>query len=152
MATPLPNSRLQVLDAVTADHVIRVIDVNRPDLIHLCIPAQGFNSAPTGELSPVMPTGPAETLNGTGDLGAISLTSYVTKIETTGAATAQLGVPTTTGLQKRIQMTLDTGDCVIAVSGTGVASITLNDVNDQVELIWDGAGWVLLDNNGATVS
>ena len=152
MAIPAPNSRLQVLDTVTEDHVIPVKDVNRPDLTQLVIPAQGFNTAPAGEVSPVMPTGPAETLNGTGALGAISLTSYVTKIETTGAATATLGVPTTTGLQKRIQMTADVGDCVITVSGTGVASITLNDVNDQVELIWDGAGWALLDNNGAVVA
>lgn len=152
MPTPDVNSRLQVLDAVTDRHVIPVLDMDRPDLRHLVIPAQGFNTAPNGSVTPVMPTGSAETLNGTGDLGAISLASYVTKIETTGAATAQLGAPTTTGLQKRIQMTLDTGDCVIAVSGTGITSITLNDVNDQVELIWDGAGWVLLDNVGATVS
>ena len=152
MPTPRRNSRQQVLDTVTDRHLIPVVDVDRPGLTQLFVPAQGFSSAPAGQLETTVPTGATQTLNGTGALGAISLTSYTTLIETTGAATATLAVATTTGLTKRIRMTLDTGDCVITVSGTGVTSITLNDIGDQVDLVWDGAGWVVLDNNGATVA
>ena len=152
MPTPRRNSRMQVLDAVTDRHVIPVQDVDRNDLDDLFIPAQGFNSAPAGELQATVPTGTTQALSGSGALGAISLTAYLTTIDTTGAATATLAVATTTGLQKRIRMIGDLGDCVITVSGTGVTSITLNDVADQVDLIFDGAGWVVLDNNGATVS
>lgn len=150
MPTPDRNSRLQVLTTVTDRHVVPVIDLDRPDLRHLAAPASG--AAGSGELQTTVPTGTTQALSGTGALGAINLTSYLTTIDTTGAATATLAAATTNGLTKRIRMIGDLGDCVITVSGTGVTSITLNDVNDQVDLIWDGAGWVLLDNVGATVS
>jgi hypothetical protein len=139
-----------VLDAVTDRHVIPVVDVDRPELKELHIPATGAAPA-TGQQVATVPTGATQTLNGTGALGAVNITSFLTEVETTGAATATLEVAAA-GIQKRIRMTADVGDCVITVAGTGIGSITLNDVSDQIDLISDGAGWIVLDNQGCTVA
>jgi hypothetical protein len=152
MATPRPNSRIQVLTEAGDNIVIPVINLDRPDLTHLTVPASAVVPGTGGATSPaIVPTGEAQALSGTGALGAVNTTSYLTTVATTGAATATLAVGAA-GIQKRIRMTADVGDCVITVAGTGVTSITLNDVNDVVDLISDGAGWVLMDNQGAVVA
>ena len=45
MPNPVPNSRLQILDAVTDRHVIPVADLDRPDLGHLAVRATGVGVA-----------------------------------------------------------------------------------------------------------
>lgn len=154
MPTPRRNSRVQVLDAVSDSVVIPVVDLDRPDLNHLVIPATGAAPA-AGSQTAVYPTGGTQVLNGTGALAAVDLTKYVTVVETTGAATTTLALPTVTGTVKRIRMELDTGDCVITVTSGGVGyveSLTLNDVGDTVDLIFDGTGWNVLDSQGVTVA
>lgn len=150
MPTPRRNSRIQVLETVTNRHIIPVVDVDRPDLKNLHIPATGAAPA-AGQQVVAVPTGATQALSGTGALAAINITSFLTTVGTTGAATTTLAVAAA-GIQKRIRMIADVDDCVITVAGTGVNSITLNDVNDQIDLISDGAGWVVLDNQGCTVA
>lgn len=153
MPTPRRNSRIQVLETVSDSVVIPVIDLNRTDLNHLAIPATG--SVPSaGTTTAVYPSGGTQTLNGTGALAAIDLTTYVTIIETTGIATSTMALPTINGTVKRIRMEIDTGDCTITVTsgGTGyVEQLILNDVGDTVDLIFDGTGWNILDSQGVTV-
>lgn len=152
MPTPRRNSRVQVLDSVGDNVVIPVVDLDRPDLTHLTIPANG--AAPgTGTQVPVYPSGSNQVLNGTGALGAITTTGYLTTLETTGAATATLAVAPS-GYTKRIRMEIDTGDCVVTVApglSGYVESLTFNDVGDVVDLISDGTGWRVLDSQGVVV-
>ena len=52
MTQPSPNSRLQILTTVTDRHVVPVIDVDRPDLIHLAAQASAIGIA-VGDGAPI---------------------------------------------------------------------------------------------------
>ena len=110
------------------------------------LPADLIGVAPAGAESPLIPSGALQELTGTGALAAISLSGLVTTIDTTGVASTTLGVGTTNGQLKTIRMVGDIGDCTVAVSGDQVASFILNDVGDELQLMWDGNGWIVLDN------
>lgn len=149
-----PNSNVQILTEVTDRHVIPVFDIDRTDLNQpQFIPVADLNlPAGGGAISPVYPSGTEQALSGTGALAAVNLTSALTTVSTTGAATSTLAAATQVGLTKTIRMIGDTGDCVITVSGDGIASITLNDVGDYCVVMWNGTGWVATDNNGCVLA
>jgi len=50
-------------------------------------------------------------------------------------------------------MVVDGGDGTLTGTSLGY-TITFNDVNDYVELIWDATSeeWLILENNGCTVA
>jgi hypothetical protein len=98
------------------------------------------------------PPDPPEDLTGTGALATISLTSAVTEISTTGAATSTLAEGTKKGQVKKTRLKAWVGDVTITVAGTGVTSIVMDTVDDTCTLQWDGTGWLLIDNQGCVVT
>lgn len=110
------------------------------------LPLSEVGAAPAGTINPVVPSGALQELTGTGALADISLSGVVTTIDTTGVASTNLPVGTSTGQLKTIRMVGDIGDCTVTVAGTQVASFILNDVGDELQLMWDGNGWIVLDN------
>ncbi|WP_437225009.1 hypothetical protein SH661x_000419 [Planctomicrobium sp. SH661] len=105
-----------------------------------------------GKLVPWYPTAAAEAKSGA---GAINVTSYYTALTSTGAQATTLANGTRAGQMKRIQMVVDAGDSTLTpVSLSGATTIVFADVGDFVELMWDGAAWLILqagnDADGAT--
>lgn len=86
--------------------------------------------------------------------GAISITTYLTTINTDAGGDAfTLANSTQTGQRKKIRLVVDGGGdgVVTPTSLSGGTTITFNDANDYVELIWSGTAWVVLENSGTTV-
>jgi len=93
-----------------------------------------------------------ETMAGNGDLGALSLTQFVTTVQTTGAATAQLAAGAT-GLCKRINLNTDGGDLVVTVTNLqGGTTLTFSDAGDSVDLQYLLSKWQITSNNGVVVA
>ena len=110
-------------------------------------------AAPTGFAAPLTPiSSPTQALTGTGALAAIDLDAALTTVDTTGAATSTMAAGTTIGQTKTLRMIGDIGDFVITVTGTGVNSVTLNDVGDVCTLMWLGLGWSINDNLGCVIA
>lgn len=152
---PRPNANMQIVESVNDTDLVPLVDKDdTTNSTPRYIPAANLG-APVdggGAVSPVYPTGGTQALSGTGALGAVDLTSGLTTVSTTGAATSTLAEATQIGLTKTIRMIGDVGDCVITVSGAGIASITLNDVNDYCVVMWDGTGWSTVDNVGCVIA
>ena len=75
--------------------------------------------------------------------GAISLTESVTLITTTGADAYTLadGVE---GQIKIISMKVDGGDAIVTPDNlVGYTSVTLNNVHDNLTLLYQSTGWVI---------
>ena len=90
---------------------------------------------------------------GTG--GAIIVTNYCTTINTDAGGDAfTLADGSGLGQLKKIRLVVDGGgDAVITpATASGFTTITMNDANDFVELIWTSSGWKVLENNGCTVA
>ena len=84
--------------------------------------------------------------------GAIDLDTTITEITTTGADAFTLanGV---LGQIKIIVMTVDGGDATITpTTFSNGTSITLDDVNDNITMIYGANGWVVTALQGATVN
>jgi hypothetical protein len=87
--------------------------------------------------------------------GAISLIAYVTEINTDGTDDAYtLANGTFPGQMKKIRLVTDGGGNGVVTVATlaGGTTLTFNDAGDEVELIWDGTAWYVLDLNGAAMS
>lgn len=152
--TAPPGSNVQILTALSASHVIPVVDLDRPDINQQQYISPGNIQPPadSGFVSPSYPTGAPQTLNGTGALGAVNLTSAQTKITTTGAATGTLAVGTQAGMMKIIRMTVDAGDFVLTVTGAAFTTATFGDVGDFLQLFWTGTAWQVMDNDGVVLA
>ena len=90
---------------------------------------------------------------GTG--GAINVTSYFTTLNTDAGGDAYtLANGTVSGQLKKIYLLVDGGgDAVITpTSLSGGTTITMNDANDYVVLIWNGTAWVVIENIGSTIA
>lgn len=91
-----------------------------------------------------------EKLSGSGALGALSLSSEVSLVTTTGASTGTLG-DGTPGQTKTVILVTDGGDYVLTpgtfANGT---TVTLDDANDYIKLIYVDStiGWVSLGGSG----
>lgn len=93
-----------------------------------------------------------EDKSGSGALGALDPLKAVSRLTTTGAATATLanGVE---GNFKSLHMVADGGDLVITVANLqGGTTITLNDVNDFVVLQFVSGKWRVVTDTGATIA
>ena len=87
--------------------------------------------------------------------GAISIVVYYTDISTDAGGDAfALANGTMVGQLKLIRLLNDGGgDAVITPTNLeGFATITMNDVGDEVELMWNGSAWRLIKNLGAVVA
>jgi hypothetical protein len=116
------------------------------------LPLSTLSADPVGFQSPLYPTGATQALSGGGALAAIDLDGVLTTVNTTSAATSTMAVSTTAGHMKTIKMIGDIGDMVITVAGDGVATITLNDVGDEITLQSTGTGWAIINNAGCTTT
>ena len=82
--------------------------------------------------------------------GAISVTTGVTLITTTGADAYTLadGVE---GQVKIISMLVDGGDAIVTPDNlVGYTSVTLNNVKDNFTLLYQSTGWVITALQAAT--
>ena len=82
--------------------------------------------------------------------GAISLTTGVTLITTTGADAYTLadGVE---GQIKIISMKVNGGDAIVTPDNlVGYTSVTLNNVHDNLTLLYQSTGWVITALQSAT--
>jgi len=84
--------------------------------------------------------------------GAVDLDNLITEITTTGADAFTLGNGVT-GQMKIIIMTVDGGDATITpTTFSNGTSITLDDVNDNITMVYGANGWVVTALQGATVN
>ena len=82
--------------------------------------------------------------------GAISLTTGVTLITTTGADAYTLA-DGTEGQVKIISMKVDGGDAIVTPDNlVGYTSVTLNNVKDNFTLLYQSTGWVITALQAAT--
>ena len=76
------------------------------------------------------------------DAGAVSITTFATKVTTTTASAITLADGVVVGQHKLIVMTSDTGDATLTPTNlTGGTTITFADVGDAAWLMWDGSSW-----------
>ena len=90
--------------------------------------------------------------------GAVSLTSDVTQIASSGVMTITLATGTFPGQRKTLVMTTDGGDVTMTQAGGNLlagdvsTSIVWNDIGDIVELVYTGAKWAVALSKGVTIS
>ena len=83
--------------------------------------------------------------------GAISLTTGVTLITTTGSNQAFSLADGTEGQLKIISMKVDGGDAIVTPDNlVGYTSVTLNNVHDNFTLLYQSTGWVITALQSAT--
>jgi hypothetical protein len=76
------------------------------------------------------------------DAGAVSITSFATKVTTTGAAAITLADGAKLGQLKLVVLTTDGGDATLTPSNlAGGTTITFADVGDAALLLWNGSNW-----------
>ena len=94
-----------------------------------------------------------QTLTGSGSTGVINLTDTVTLLVTTGSSQAFSLADGVEGQLKIISMKTDGGSGIVTpanfVNGT---TITFDDVEDTVTLLYQSTGWVALARQNATFS
>ncbi len=86
--------------------------------------------------------------------GAVSLTSVSTLVTTTNARAITLAAGTA-GQIKIIMMTVDGGDATLTPAGGilgGTTTITFGDVGDTIVLVYSGAKWAIISNEGCVVA
>lgn len=83
------------------------------------------------------------------------LTTYLTTVNT-GVGDQNLVLPNSTQVGQLIKILLlvdGGGNAVITpTSLSGGTTITMNDANDFVILIWNGTAWVCIENSGCTIA
>ena len=92
-----------------------------------------------------------QTLTGSGSTGVVNLTDTVTLLVTTGGSQAFSLADGVEGQIKIISMKTDGGSGIVTpanfVNGT---TITFDDVEDTVTLLYQSTGWVALARQNAT--
>jgi len=76
------------------------------------------------------------------DAGAVSITTFATKVTTTEASAITLADGAKLGQHKLIVLTTDGGDATLTPSNlAGGTTITFADVGDAAWLVWNGSNW-----------
>lgn len=84
----------------------------------------------------------AESISGSGALGALSLSHCCHIINTTGASTGTLADGAQAGDVKYIVLKTDGGNYVLTPANyANGTTLTFDDAGDSAVLIWDGAAW-----------
>ena len=84
--------------------------------------------------------------------GAVSLTTTTTLLATTGANAITLANGAA-GQIKVITMRTRVGDATLTPTALeGGITLTFNSVGDTVALVYNGAKWAIISNNGATLA
>lgn len=104
------------------------------------------------QFEPYIPGNAFQSLSGA---GACNVTSYLTKVTTTGADALTLADGVRVGQLKKVQMIVDAGNGTLTPANfNDGTTITFADVGDFAILRWDGSGWTAIetgnDADGAT--
>lgn len=95
----------------------------------------------------------SQQLNGTGNLGALSLVHDTHVVVTTGACTGTLANGCCSGQTKTIVMSVDAGDFVLTpASFLNGSIITFDDLGDSITLVWTGVHWASIGTATATIA
>lgn len=90
-----------------------------------------------------IPAGAVQALSGA---GAVNVTSYLTRVTTTGTNALTLANGTRVGQLKKIVQIVDGGDGTLTpTSASGWTTIVFNDVGDYVLLKWTGLAWIIVE-------
>lgn len=118
----------------------------RLEVGQLDIPLGSKLEGASSTLAPFYPSGAVQSLT---DAGAANVTSYMTKLTTTGAAAVTLANGVQIGQMKHIQLIVDGGDATLTITGnpTATDTVTFADAGDMVLLQWDGENWLVLETN-----
>lgn len=135
-------------NAIASEDLLHVIDDPSGNPVNKKISvANFFNNIPTW----IALDGTPQAITNTTD--AVGVTTSITHIDTTGGAHAGALADGTNGQVKIITMIADGGDSVITPTNfANGTTITFEDVNDTVTLIFTNSNWVVLANNGATIA
>ncbi len=133
-------------DVVLGDSAADTLTVNAK------LAASGVKGATATSYIPLIFDAEAQSISGG---GVISVATYHTAVSTAAAEAYTMANGTMVGQLKSIRMNVDTGDATITPAtalASGATTITLNDVGDTVELMWNGTNWRVLRNVGATIA
>jgi hypothetical protein len=93
--------------------------------------------------NPWVPSGAVQALSGA---GAVNVTSYLTRVTTTGANALTLANGVRRGQLKKIQQIVDGGDGTLTpTSASGFTTVVFADVGDYVVLQWNGTAWTIVE-------
>lgn len=85
--------------------------------------------------------------------GAVSITTGLTSLTTTGSAQALTLANGTVGQTKIIVHTVDGGSAVLTpTTAIGFTTITFTAVGDSVYLIYTATGWAVVGSRGVTIA
>ncbi len=99
------------------------------------------------------PIGTANTAQSLSGAGAVNVTSYLTKVTTTGSAQAlSMANGTQIGQMKRIWHVVDGGSAVLTTALSGATTITFTTANEFADLIWTGTNWCVLSLGNFTAT
>jgi hypothetical protein len=105
--------------------------------------------AATGVLgagSTVVPSIPVSAQQALSGAGAVNVTTFCTKLTTTGANALTLADGVVVGQLKKIQLIVDGGDGTLTPSNlAGGTTIVFADVGDFALLCWNGTDWVAIE-------
>lgn len=103
----------------------------------------------TGNISGVV-TASNQSLSGA---GAVSITTGLTSLTTTGSAQALTLADGAVGQVKIIVHTVDGGSAVLTpTTKIGFSTITFTAVGDSVYLIYTATGWAVVGSKGVTIA
>lgn len=120
----------------------------------------GTSATITGTLTVGAVVATPQTLTGNGGaLGAVSVTTLVTRLQTTGAACTATLADGTTGQLKVIAMFDSVGPFVVTVASAswtgangGDGTLTFTDIGDTITLLYDSdCGWLILSNQNVVL-
>jgi hypothetical protein len=78
--------------------------------------------------------------------GAVNVTSYLTKVTSSGVADAlTIASGTVIGQRKKVQHVVDGGSAVLTGVFTGGTTITFTAVAEFADLLWTGTEWAVLE-------
>lgn len=161
MATPRPNSRIQVLEQLNDNHVVPVVDVNRPELTQLHVRAAAFgvvagSGAPTNSAAAVAASLVLDSVAVNSDLTVTALVagahgnSYSAEIIQPVSLNAPLEV-LWDGAKVTINLPTDGAGAPVATSANAVkTAFDLSDAAAVLGIAVEGDGTGTVD--GATVA
>lgn len=101
-------------------------------------------AGPSSTFVPLIPLATFQSLSGA---GACNVTSFLTKVTTTGANALTLADGVVKGQLKKIQMVVDGGDGILTPSNaTGFTTVTFANIGDYVILAWTGSAWICIES------
>lgn len=107
-------------------------------------------AGPSATYVPLIPITTFQTLTGA---GAVNVTTYLTKVITTGADALSLADGVVLGQLKKIYFLTDGGDGTLTPTNlAGYTKITFQIVGDYVILIWNGSDWVIIETGSESAA